>query len=175
MAASGGLKSRSIALVVALLAMCGALLAPAVATAAPGDIGTEDFNYAPIGGSPPGSKPESKLWFNDGIWWASMFDPVSADHHIFRLDRTTETWTDTGTAIDTRDSTRADTLWDGTKLYVASHGFTTSASTSTTQNGRLWRYSYNSTTKRYTLDTGFPAAGLPINTARTETLVIDKD
>jgi PKD repeat protein len=68
-------------------------------------------------------------------------------------------------------------LWDGTKLYVASHGFTTSASTSTSQNGRLWRYSYNSTTKRYTLDTssGFTASGVPINTARSETLTIDKD
>jgi PKD repeat protein len=155
-------------------------LTPAIASAAPGDIGTEDFNYAPIGGSPSGSKPESKMWFtDDGVWWASMFDPVSQNHMIFRLNRQTQQWTNTGVTIDTRNSTRADTLFDGTKnlLYVASHGFTTSASTSTTNNGRLWRYKYDPATQKYSLDTaaGFTAAGVRINTAQTETLVIDQD
>jgi PKD repeat protein len=155
-------------------------IAPAAVTAAPGDIGTEDFNYAPIGGSPTGSKPESKMWFtDDGVWWASMFDPVSQNHMIFRLNRQTQQWTNTGVTIDTRNSTRADALFDGTKnlLYVASHGFTTSASTSTTNNGRLWRYKYDLSTQKYSLDTaaGFTAAGVRINTAQTETLVIDQD
>ena len=36
----------------------------------------------------------------------------------------------------------------------------------------LYRFSYNSSTKTYTLDTGFP---VQINNVRTETLVIDKD
>ena len=36
----------------------------------------------------------------------------------------------------------------------------------------LYRFSYSSSTKTYTLDTGFP---VQINNMRTETLVIDKD
>ena len=143
-ARSRGFRTAVVGVLIALVAA----LAPGVAAAAPGDIGVEDFNYAPIGGSPTGSKPESKLWFNDGIWWASMFDPVSGDHHIFRLNRATQQWIDTGTALDTRNSTRADTLWDGSRLYVASHGFTTTASTSTSNNGRLWRYRYDPATQR---------------------------
>jgi PKD repeat protein len=167
------------AIMASLLVGVVAMLAPAVAAAAPGDIGVEDFNYAPIGGSPSGPKPQSKLWFNDGIWWATMFDPVTANHMIYRLNRQTQQWQKTSTTIDTRDSSRVDMLWDGTKLYAASVGFTntSSATATTSQNGRLWRFSYNSTTKTYSLDTanGFTAAGVPINTTRSETLVIDKD
>ena len=87
------LRAVLASLIIAVVAM----LAPAVAAAAPGDIGVEDFNYAPIGGSPTGPKPESKLWFNDGIWWASMFDPVTANHMIYRLNRQTQQWVKTST------------------------------------------------------------------------------
>jgi trimeric autotransporter adhesin len=145
----------------------------AMASAAAGDIGYEDASFAPLGGSPTGSKPESKLWFNDGTWWASMFNPSAGEHRIYKLDRTTGVWSDTGVAIDPRDSTRADALWDAGsgKLYVASHVFTTSGGATSSGNaGRLYRYSYSG--GNYTLDAGFPVT---INAAKTETLVIDKD
>jgi PKD repeat protein len=157
--------------VAALAAGTGAASAQAPA----GDIGLPGAAYAPLTGSPTGSKPESKLWFNDGRWWASMFDPTSGDHHIFWLDRTTGAWMDTGTAIDPRVSTRADALWDvaAGKLYVASHVFNTAGVAATSANaGKLWRYSYAPATKTYSLDPGFP---VDVNSAATETLVIDKD
>ncbi|MGZ6643342.1 MAG: CBM96 family carbohydrate-binding protein, partial [Solirubrobacteraceae bacterium] len=144
------------------------------ALGAPGDIGFRDQSYAPLGGSPTGSKPESKLWFNNG-WWATMFNPTAGEHRIYKLNTATGTWSDTGVAIDPRDSTRADTLWDaGTnKLYVASHVYTTSGAATTSGNaGRLYRFSYNAGTGRYSLDAGFPVT---VNAAKTETLVIDKD
>jgi hypothetical protein len=171
---SGTLLRPAVALLV--FAALGAV--SAAAQAATGDIGFRDQSFAPLGGSPTGTKPESKLWFNAGSWWASMYAASAGEHRIFNLDRSTEQWTDTGVAIDARDSTRADTLWDAAtgKLYVASHVYTTSSSSGTTSNnGRLWRYSYDSGTGRYRLDSGFPARGLPINTDRTETLVIAKD
>ena len=97
--------------------------------------------------------------------------PASADFHIFRLDRGTQTWTDTGVALDDRPGTRADILWDAAagKLYVASHRFSESPAT-----GFLSRlsYSYNASTDTYTRDSGFPVT---INNFATETLVIDKD
>jgi trimeric autotransporter adhesin len=165
-------RSRNVCALLATLAL--ALLGvTATASAAPGDIGYQDQSFTPLGGSPTGSKPESKLWFNDNAWWASMFNPSAGEHRIYKLNRTTGVWSDTGVAIDPRDSTRADALWDAAsnKLYVASHVFTTSGgSTSSGNAGRLYRYSYSGGT--YTLDSGFPVT---INAAKTETLVIDKD
>jgi hypothetical protein len=124
--------------------------------------------------SPTGSKPQSKLWWNDGFWWASMWATASGSYHIFRLELATQTWVDTGTEIDARPGTRADALWDGTHLYLASHVFAT-CGCSAPQFGRpsrLYRYSYDAVGDRYLLDEGFPVA---INDTRSETLVIDKD
>jgi trimeric autotransporter adhesin len=164
----------SVVVGVALLIMLGlSVLAPsAKAQTAPGDIGYEGPSSLGAGKASTGEKPESKLWWNDGFWWASMWDTGSADFHIFKLDVGTQTWTDTGVALDDRAGTRADVLWDGAagKLYVASHRF--SESPATGFPSRLYRYSYNSATDTYTRDAGFPVS---INNFRTETLVIDKD
>ena len=84
--------------------------------------------------------------------------PHGGEHRIYKLNRTTGGWSDTGVAIDPRDSTRADALWDAasSKLYVASHVFTTSGgSTSSGNAGRLYRYSYSGGT--YTLDRASPS------------------
>jgi trimeric autotransporter adhesin len=170
-----GAVARSLLAVVVSVAALVAGTGVASAQAPAGDIGVQGASYAPLGGSPTGSKPESKLWFNDGRWWASMFAPASGAHHIFWLDRSTGTWTDTGTAIDPRPDTRADALWDAAagKLYVASHVFTTLGAAAAPANaGKLWRFSYAPATQTYSLDPGFP---VDVNGAATETLVIDKD
>ena len=143
---------------------------PAAATADPGDIGFAGPSFAGGGTAPSGSKPESKLWYNDGLWWGSLWNVASSTFHIYRLDLGSQTWVDTGVQLDNRTGTRADTLWDGTKLYVASHRY--SSTNATGYAARLYRFSYNAVSKTYTLDAGFPAT---INTFRTETLVIDKD
>jgi PKD repeat protein len=155
-----------------LVATLAGLAFPAAAAAASGDIGYEGPSSAGAGGAPTGSKPESKLWWNDGFWWASMWDTGSADFHIFRLNVETQTWSDTGVALDDRPKTRADVLWDDAagKLYVASHVFTESPASGTPS--RLYRYSYNASTNTYSRDAGFPVS---INNFKMETLVIDKD
>jgi hypothetical protein len=50
------------------------VLTPSTISADPGDIGYAGPFYTPGGPTqdPTESKPESKLWFNDGRWWASM-------------------------------------------------------------------------------------------------------
>jgi hypothetical protein len=160
---------RALRLAPLLLAMGAFVLAPMAARADPGDVGFEGPDGTGAGAAPSGSKPQAKLWFNDGSWWASMWDVGTSDFYIWKLDRSTETWTRTGTRLDDRNATRADVLWDGTKLYVASHVFSESDGSGLS---RLYRYSYNATTDAYTLDSGFPAT---INQVRSETLVIDKD
>lgn len=156
-----------------MVGLLGASLAlPAVAGAAPGDIGYEGPSTVGAGTAPTGSKPQSKLWWNDLSWWASMWDADSGDFHIHRLDLASQTWVDTGVPLDNRYSTHADVLWDADagKLYVASHRFSTSPASG--YPSRLYRFSYNAATGTYTRDSGFPVS---INNYRTETLVIDKD
>jgi PKD repeat protein len=102
-----------------------------------------------------------------------MWSTAAQDFHIFRLNLSTQTWQDTGVTIDTRSNTHADVLSDGGHLYVASHEFV--ADETAAQSGSpsyLFRFSYNSTSKTYSPDSGFP---VQINNMKTETLVIDKD
>ena len=67
-------------------------------------------------------------------------------------------------------------LWDGAtgRLYVVSHIYSSSpdATTSTSQWGRLFRYSYDRTTKQYRLESGFPVA---VTRGKAEALTIAKD
>lgn len=142
-------------------------------TSVAGDIGYVGPSTSGDGSAATGEKPESKLWWNDGVWWAALFDTVSQTHRIFWLDRSTETWVNTGTMIDNRPKTRSDTVWDGTHLYVASHVRASSSTSAASGNpARLYRYSYAPGTKTYTLDTGFP---VQIDNYSSETLTIDKD
>jgi PKD repeat protein len=138
-----------------------------------GSIGYQDGSTSGAGAAATGEKPESKLWWNDGFWWASMFDAASQTHHIFRLDRASQSWVDTGRQLDNRPKSRSDVLWDGTHLYVASHVFASSSGGATSGNpARLYRLSYDPATRSYSLDSGFP---VQINNYSTETLTIDKD
>jgi Big-like domain-containing protein len=139
-------------------------------TAQAADTGHRDFSFtANAVTNPTGEKPQSKLWFNDGIWWASLFNRSTEEHHIYRYDWSAHTWSDTGTLIDERNSSKADILWDGTHLYVVSAG---SGLTTSSHGARILRYSYDPTTKRYTRDQGFPVT---ITNAGLETIVLDKD
>ena len=141
-------------------------------TASP-SIGFPGPSTAGAGSAPTGEKPESKLWWNDGSWWAVLFDTVSKTHHIFRLDRASQTWIDTKVVVDDRPKSRADAKWDGRRLYVASHVFASSNATAAPGNpARLYRYSYDATGKTYSLDSGFPVT---ISDYSSETLTIDKD
>jgi hypothetical protein len=147
------------------------------ANAADGDIGTADQSFSGVTNPPTSDKPQSKLWFNDGSWWANMFDSVSKTWHIFRLDRQSQTWVDTGTQVDNRPETLSDALWDGQKLYIGSQWVTISTTEApkaslSNKPARLYRYSYLAATKTYVLDAGFPVA---INNNSSESLTIDKD
>ncbi len=135
-----------------------------------GDAGYRGPSFDGSRRSPSGSKPESKLWWNDGSWWGSLFDVATSDFHIFRLDERSQRWIDTGVPLDRRVASRADTLWDGNHLYVASH--VTSERSEQDEPSLFYRFSYNGDRRRYELDEGYPTR---INGISTGTLVIDKD
>jgi RTX calcium-binding nonapeptide repeat (4 copies) len=167
------MKRRTVLAACAIL--CGlvaALLAPGIVHA---DVGIKGRAYtAGTSGPPTTSKPESKLWFNDGFWWAVMVTPTNNDYHIFRLNLRKQTWVDTGVAVDTRASTRQDVLSTGSKLFVASHKFVPVShedpTPGPTDDMRLSRFSYNAGADTYSLD-----GVASIDPQKSETLVIDQD
>ncbi|HEX6384463.1 MAG TPA: IPT/TIG domain-containing protein [Anaerolineae bacterium] len=137
--------------------------------------GFRDFEYPNnVGqGEITASKPESKLWWNDGYWWGSLWSTSGNAYHIYRLDLARQSWMDTGVQIDNRPSSKADALWDGNKLYVVSHIFDNGgASAGPGNRGRLYRYSYNVVSDTYSPDSGFP---VEVNQSESETLVLAKD
>jgi hypothetical protein len=163
--------SAAVALVILLSGAIGASRAPA--QAAPADVGYRDFRFGSnCNSTPSGEKPESKLWWNDGFWWGSLCAPDNT-YQIYRLDLATQAWVDTRTPLDDRAGSKADTLWDGQKLYLASHVFSTNGTSdpSPSQWGRLYRYSYDPATNAYSLDGGFP---VNVTRGRSETLVLEK-
>jgi hypothetical protein len=144
---------------------------PAPTVPEPGDVGVEDPSHVGTP-SPTGTKrATSALWFNDGLWWGNLWDTDSSDFHIFRFDAATSSWVDTGVATETRASTHHDVLWDGTTLNVASYRFVADGLPAETGfPTTMRRYSYNWSTKTYTL-----LSATQINNQRVEALTIDKD
>ncbi len=132
------------------------------------DVGYRDFSYTGTA-SPTGNKPQDKLWYtSDGTWWGILFNSAT-DYDIYRFNKTTQSWSDTGILIDKRNNTKSDTLWDGNHLYVATSTVSTAG---TDQSAYLRRYSYDPATQRWTLDSGFPAL---IGTGPMEAITITKD
>ncbi len=144
------------------------------AQSTPVTVGYRDFNFgATVSSEPTSDKPQSKLWWNDGLWWGSLWNPAANRYEIHRFDVATQSWAATGTALDSRTGSRADAFWDGTRLYISSQVYATSAAPTTAANsGRLYRFGYNIAAKSYTLDAGFP---VNVNASKSEALVLDKD
>ncbi|MDX1415485.1 MAG: Calx-beta domain-containing protein [Candidatus Promineifilaceae bacterium] len=147
-----------------------------------------DFSYADPDfdvNAPTGEKAESKLWWNDGYWWGSMYVAATNAYHIHRLQWGSQTWVDTGVKLDdTREAldpkmTKADTLWDDVnqKLYVVSHNYKKKSSPADPINSaRLYRYSYDKVTQTYSLDPEFQGPPfVTVNGDSTEVLTFDKD
>ncbi len=138
-------------------------LSPAVAV----DVGYRDFSYGSgTLATPTGEKPQSKLWWNDGVWWGCLWDPTTATHRIHRFDAVAHSWTNVGPSADNRPNTLVDVLWDGTRLYVVSHVFDSSG------EFRLHSYTYDTATDTYSLRGGFPVI---MGSGSAEALTIAKD
>jgi hypothetical protein len=152
------------------IALVGALAATAVpALAAPaGAVGFRDFSFAGVS-APTADKPQSKLWINNGIWWASMWNTSTIRNEIHRLDWATQTWSTTGVPIDARRQSRSDTLWNGSHLYVASAGPNAGLAS---QSARVYSFSYDRAAKTYAPDPGFPVT---VSAGGMEEVVIAQD
>jgi hypothetical protein len=126
-----------------------------------------DQSYASAIKNPSADKPQSKLWYTDGFWWALMVPNGRTDTHIFKLSRTTHAWADTGTVVDSRINSTGDALWtpgDRTLTVVTRDA---------TANPRITRFTYDPATDHYTMDSGFPVT---VNSGGgSESATIDRD
>ena len=153
--------ARRVALLAAVCAF--ALGGAGAASAAAAGIGFQDQSYAPLGGSPSGTKPESKLWFNNGSVGVDVQPhgrrPTTSTSST-RADRrlgATPAW-----RIDDRDGKRApDALWDAAdeqalRGLAASPRATASAATAA-NSGRLYRFTYDAGHAATNSTRAFPA------------------
>ena len=116
-------------------------------------------SYPNVGFAASADKPQSKLWYNDGSWWALM--TASGGVFIHRLGAD-HVWRNTNALVDERIASTGDALWDGSKLHVGSR----------VSGGamRVVRFSYSGGT--YTRDAGYPKQ---IASGGTESMSIAKD
>jgi hypothetical protein len=154
--AIGGLVS-----IVALVA--GPIVSAPSALAQGVPVTYKDFVYSSAANAAPTQdKPQSKLWYQAGAWWAVMATPSNSGVGIFEL--VGHSWRNTGVIVDDRPTSTADTLWQNNKLYVASR--TSSGSL------RLYRLSYLNASRSYSIDAGFP---VQIASGGTETITVARD
>jgi len=166
-------RTRLLALgAVVLGLLAGSLVAPTGARSAAVEFGYRDFSYSTSITAPTGQKPESKLWYADGTWWGALWNNTIRRMEIHRFNKATQdtdAWTPTGTILDGRRNAEADTLWDGTKLYVLTHMKDTDAN-ATDLGLKFQRFGYSTATKKYTLE-----ASRTVVNKRAEAAVLDKD
>jgi PKD repeat protein len=131
-----------VALAAALVSVPAVTATPARAADATPQMYTGPAFPATGATSPTEDKPQSKLWYNDGAWWALMRSATQGvTIHRLQADHT---WLNTGTVVDSRAASTGDALWDGSKLYVASRV--------ASGNVLAARFSYNASTDRYSKD-----------------------
>ena len=110
--------------------------------------------------SATGEKPQSKLWFHDGSYWAVVRGPDG----IAIYEKVLDTW-QRGVFLDAVLTTEghADVKWNGTDLFVLVYASSPS----------LFKYSYDATLRIWILTSGFPVM-LP-RPSGAETMVLEQD
>jgi methionine-rich copper-binding protein CopC len=141
---------RLFAVAVVAVVLGSGLGAPGWARAAVGVPTTYlDQTFDATIGKPTADKPQSKLWYLDGAWWALMVNQGGTLVHIHEL-MPDHTWRDTGVVVDNRANSTGDALWSSrnNKLWVASRA--------SGSNLVVNRFSYTSATRSWAVDSGFP-------------------
>jgi hypothetical protein len=163
-----GVVRSSIGLLVsAAMALAGvsAVAGPAVAT----DVAPVTYQgpvYGDVSATPPtADKPQSKLWYAAGTWWALMLSQQTGTIRVYRL-MADHTWVPASGTVDNRPESTGDALWDAQahKLYVASRDSSTAV--------RVFRLSFNATAMTWSVDTSFTST---VFNGGVESAAIDKD
>jgi hypothetical protein len=160
---------RAAVTLTAFAVLAGSQLAIPASASAESSTSYEDQTYPAAGATPPtADKPQSKLWFTDGTWWALMRNSTpgtdgTVDVTVHEL-MSDHTWRDTGVVVDRRASSTGDALWENGKLLVASRA--------TSGAIQVARMSFNAGQGQFTMDTGFP---VEVANSTVESVTINRD
>jgi hypothetical protein len=162
---AGRARLWTVAVLAAVLAL-GGLTWPAQASALDGVPQTYVGHvYGDTVTNPNADKPQSKLWYHAGSWWALMAEAGGTAVRIHEL-MPDHTWRNTGATVDGRRNSTGDALWSArnNRLYVASR--TTGA------NLLVNAFTFDATHRSWATAAGFPVT-LP--TGGSESATIDQD
>ena len=152
---------RRLATILTSIGLAGIVASGTVLAGTPVSVGWKDHAYAGGATRPSSDKPQSKLWYTDEgggnvQWWGGLFRAGGInDFQIYKFTAPSS-WTPTGIAVDRRDGSHGDYLWDeaANTLYVASVTNPNSsdpfAVPTTPDDVRIFKYTYNSATDTYT-------------------------
>lgn len=107
-----------------------------------------------------GEKPQSKIWYNDGSYWAALRGPNGSAIY----EKQGSNWVK-GAFMDAdlTSGGHADVKWNGSELFILMY----------TSTCKLFKYSYDPSQRVYELYSGFPVT-VP-NPSGSETMVLEQD
>jgi hypothetical protein len=158
-------RGRRVATSLLSAGLAAILAAGPVLASTPVTVGYRDQTYGGGAFRPASDKPQSKLWYTDGSWFAGMFlfqtSPATpkSEYRIYRHDGA-HSWTLTPTVVDTRDTSHADYLWleaSDTLYAISVPQIPNTVPTVAVDDGiKVFKYTYNATTNAYSAVAGFP-------------------
>lgn len=144
------LSRRSIGAVLVLVALAMSSLAGVAKAATPVEVGFRDFAISGGVNHATADKPQSKVWFADGTWYAGMFHSDD-NYRVFKFNPTTNDWT-TGAglpALDPRNASHGDYLFENNTLWVASAHPTDTTFPYSVDTIRVYRSTFTPATDTY--------------------------
>ena len=129
----------------------GSAVSAVATTAAPPAIGGSHTYAGPDYGEgtpvPTADRPQSKLWFHDGAWWALLISAEDEALHVAEL-MPDHTWRMTATVVNATPGIDGDALPFGDTVYVAGRQAGDRLTVS--------RLTYRPDAREYVQDQGFP-------------------
>lgn len=166
-------SGRRLATALTSIGLAALVASGSVLAGTPVTVGYRDHAYGGGAFRPSSDKPQSKMWFTDGSWFAGMFNwrttaPVKSEYQIYKLSADKTTFTSQNVRIDTRDTSHADYLWhEGEQtLWVASvtPPNTSNPLTAATDGIMIYKFTYDSVANTYS-----PTIGVPVAIPGTQT------
>ena len=167
------MRTKTLQFLMIIICLLAANLEPRHIVKAQVSTGFIDFSYGSAR-APTAEKPQSKVWFHDGLWWGVLYNHVSNFYEIYKLDWETQDWSSTGVPVDSRLHSSHDALSVNGLLFIASAAIPPSADPPIPEpefpDIYVYYYTYNSANKTFTA-TGTAT----VYTKWVETVVIDHD
>lgn len=168
------MRTKTLQFLIIIICLLAANIEPRQIVKAQVSTGFKDFSYGSAR-APTGEKPQSKIWFHDGLWWGVLYNHSTNFYEIYKLDWATQDWLPTGIPVDSRLHSTHDALSVNGMLFIASAAIQPSVGPPPGPEPEfpdiyVYYYNYNPVNKTY-----FATGTATVYTKWVETVVIDFD